>query len=385
MTATANGPRIPARAETVGSLLRPAKLRAAIDAFYEPGHSATLAEERDRDRSELTALEDEAIRAAVQRQIGCGLDVVSDGELRRWMFMNSFYDAVDGVRTGKTVAFRNDHGEDVRLNVHEIVGRLVPVDSPGAREAAFMVDVAGGYPFKVTFPAPSIFGHPLTTVVGPEAGGYASLEAFVAHAVAIERVLVADAIAAGARYIQFDFPLYPYLVDPTWIERFEAAGHDVGRVLDAAIATDLAVLEGIPAEVTTALHICRGNFRSSWMCEGSLEPVAERVFGLLPVDTFLVEWDDLGRDGGFEPIRFLRDGSVMVMGIVSSKIRELEDEEDLVRRMEQAASIVGGLERLAISPQCGFASVMIGNDTDEDIQWRKLEMVGRVADRLWGR
>ena len=383
MTATANGPRIPARAETVGSLLRPAKLRDAIDAFYEPGHSAALTEERDRDRTALTAMEDEAIRAAVRRQIDCGLDVVTDGELRRWMFMNSFYDAVDGVRTGKTVAFRNDRGEDVRLNVHEIVARLVPVDSPGAREAAFMADAAGGYPFKVTFPAPSIFGHPLTTVVGAEAGGYASLEEFVAHAIEIERGLVADAIAAGARYIQFDFPLYPYLVDPAWIDRFEAAGHDVGRVLDAAIAADLAVLEGIPDDVITGLHICRGNFRSSWMCEGSLEPVAERVFGQLPVDTFLVEWDDLGRDGGFEPIRFLRDGSVMVMGLVSSKVRELEDEEDLVRRMEQAATIVGGLERLAISPQCGFASVMVGNDTDEDIQWRKLELVGRVADRLW--
>jgi 5-methyltetrahydropteroyltriglutamate--homocysteine methyltransferase len=159
----------------------------------------------------------------------------------------------------------------------------------------------------------------------------------------------------------------------------------VGRVLDAAIATDLAVLEGIPAEVTTALHICRGNFRSSWMCEGSLDPVAERVFGQLPVDTFLVEWDDLGRDGGFEPIRFLRDGSVMVMGIVSSKIRELEDEDGLLQRMELAAVFVGGLDRLAISPQCGFASVMVGNDTDEDIQWRKLELIGRVADRLWRR
>jgi 5-methyltetrahydropteroyltriglutamate--homocysteine methyltransferase len=378
-------PRRPARAETVGSLLRPPALRAAIDAFYEPGHSAVLAEERVRDRSALTAIEDEAIRVAVRRQIDCGLDVVTDGEFRRWMFMNSFYDAVDGVRTGKPVAFRNDRGEDVRLNVHEIVGRLAPVDAPGAREAAFMLEAADGYPFKVTFPSPSLFGHPLTTVVGSEAGGYESLEAFVAHAIEIERGLVADAVAAGARSIQFDFPLYPYLVDPAWVGRFEAAGHDVARVLDDAIAADLAVLEGIPDDVTTALHICRGNFRSSWMCEGSLEPVADRVFGQLPYDTFLVEWDDLGRDGGFEPIRFLRDGSVMVMGIVSSKVRALEDEDDLVRRMEQAASIAGGLDRLAISPQCGFASVMVGNDIDEDVQWRKLELVGRVADRLWAR
>ena len=376
-------PRRPARAETVGSLLRPHALKAAMDAFYAPGHSAVLEEERAKDRGELRALEDEAIRSAVQRQIDCGLDVVTDGEFRRWMFMNSFYDAVDGVRTGKSVSFRNDRGEDVRLNIHEIVRRLTRIDSPGAREAAFMADASDGYPFKVTFPAPSIFGHPLTTVVGPDEGGYGSLEEFVAHAIEIERGLVADAIAAGARYVQFDFPLYPYLVDPVWIERFGSAGHSVARVLEAALAADAAVLEGIPDDVITALHICRGNYRSSWMCEGSLEPVAERVFDL-PYDTFLVEWDDLGRDGGFEPIRFLRGGATMVMGLVSSKRRELEEEDELGRRMEDAAAIVGGMDRLAISPQCGFASVMVGNELDEDTQWRKLALIGHVADRLWG-
>ena len=236
----------------------------------------------------------------------------------------------------------------------------------------------------MTFPAASIFTHPLTTVVGPGGEGYGSLEAFVDDAIEIERGLVADAIAAGARYIQFDFPLYPYLVDPAWTARFEDAGHRIDDVLEAAIAADAAVLKGIPDEVTVGLHICRGNYRSSWMCEGSLEPVAERVFGELPYDTFLVEWDDRRRDGGFEPIRFLRDGAVMVMGIVSTKTRELEDADDLIRRMEEAASFAGGIDRLAISAQCGFASVMVGNDIDEDAQWRKLELVGRVADRLWG-
>ena len=135
--------------------------------------------------------------------------------------------------------------------------------------------------------------------------------------------------------------------------------------------------------MTTALHICRGNYRSSWMCEGSLEPVAGRVFGELPYDAFLVEWDDQGRDGGFEPIRFLRDGSTMAIGLISTKTPELEDEDALLRSMDEAAAIVGGMDRLAISPQCGFASVMIGNETNEDAQWRKLELVGRVADRLW--
>jgi 5-methyltetrahydropteroyltriglutamate--homocysteine methyltransferase len=142
---------------------------------------------------------------------------------------------------------------------------------------------------------------------------------------------------------------------------------------------------GSPDEVTIALHICRGNYRSSWMCEGSLEPVAERVFGELPYDVFLVEWDDVVRDGGFEPIRFLRDGSVMAMGIVSTKTQRLESEDDLLRRMDEAAALVGGLDRLAISPQCGFASVMVGNEIDEAVQWRKLELVGRLAERIWRR
>jgi len=145
------------------------------------------------------------------------------------------------------------------------------------------------------------------------------------------------------------------------------------------------VLEGIPGHVTTALHICRGNYRSSWMCEGSLEPVAEAVFAGLPYDSFLVEWDDRGRDGGFEPARFLRRGSVMVMGLISSKVPDLESEDDLMRRMEEAAAVAGGTDRLAISPQCGFASVMVGHDTDTAAQWRKLELVGRVADRIWPR
>ena len=200
-----NPPRRPARAEVVGSLLRPPALRAAMDAFYEEGHSAVLAEERAKDRAELTRLEDQAIREAVRRQVDLGLDVVTDGEFRRWMFLNSFYDAVEGFRTDNVVRFRNARGEDVPLRVHEIVERLRTVDSPAAREATFMKGVADDYPFKVTFPAPSIFGHPFSYKPGVTSG-YGSLEEYVAHAVEIERGLVADAIEEGARYVQFDFP-----------------------------------------------------------------------------------------------------------------------------------------------------------------------------------
>jgi 5-methyltetrahydropteroyltriglutamate--homocysteine methyltransferase len=151
-----------------------------------------------------------------------------------------------------------------------------------------------------------------------------------------------------------------------------------------ALAADLAILQGIPDDVTTGLHICRGNYRSSWMCEGSLESVAERVLGELPYDVFLVEWDDLGRDGGFEPLRSLREGSIMVMGLISSKTPVLEREDDVLRRMHEAAAIAGGLDRLAISPQCGFASVSDGNELSADDQWRKLDVVARTADEVWG-
>jgi 5-methyltetrahydropteroyltriglutamate--homocysteine methyltransferase len=355
-----------------------------VEGFYAPGHSAVLEEERSQDRAALTELEDGAIRQAVERQIECGLDVVTDGEFRRWMFLNSFYDAVEGFRTDNVVTFRNDDGRQVVLAVHEIVDRLRPLDSPATREAAFMASITR-HPFKVTFPAASIFGHPSTFKRGLTDKGYVDLAEFVAHAIEIERALVADAIAAGAGYIQFDFPLYPYLVDPAWVARFREQGHDPAVLLEAALAADTAVLDGIPGHVTTALHICRGNYRSSWMCEGSLEPVAEAVFAGLPFDAFLVEWDDMGRDGGYDPLRFLRPGSVAVMGLISSKVRDLESEDDLIRHMDQAAVIVGGIDRLAISTQCGFASVMVGNDTDADSQWRKLELVGRIADRLWPR
>ncbi len=170
----------------MGSLLRPAALRRAVDDFYAEGHSAVLADERRKDRTALRALEDEAIRDAVRRQVDLGLDVVSDGEFRRWMFLNSFYDAVEGFRTDNVVTFRNAREEDVPLRVHEIVDRLRLVDSPAAREVAFVSAVADSHPFKVTFPAPSLFGHPFS--YKPDVtSGYGSLEEFVAHAIQIER------------------------------------------------------------------------------------------------------------------------------------------------------------------------------------------------------
>ena len=358
--------RSPARAEVVGSLLRPPELLAAVDAHSDSVH--------------LGAVADAAVERVVKRQADIGLDVVSDGEFRRWMFLNSFYDAVEGVSIDRSaVEFRNEHGEAVVLMVPSIEARLRRVDSPAAREAVFLAGITE-WPFKVTFPAASIFAHPF----GVSPGAYETHDEFVEHAIAIERELIADAVEAGCRYVQLDFPLYPYLVDPSWSARFEAAGHSAETLLAKALAADRAVLEGLPDDVTTGLHICRGNYRSRWICEGSLEPVAERVFGELPYDAFLVEWDDVGREGGYGPIRYAPAGRVVVMGLVSSKRRELESEGDVLRRLEEAARHLP-VEQLALSTQCGFASVMEGNEIDEETQWRKLELVARVADRVWPR
>lgn len=372
-------PRRPARAEIVGSLLRPPALRSAIDSVYEPGHHALLAEERAKDLSALHEAEDAAVRDAVRHQIDLGLDVVSDGEFRRWMFTNSFYDAVEGVTTDNEVEFTNARGEAVALTIHRVRERLRRVDSPAAREAAFMAGITP-HPFKVTLPAASLFTHPFG--VTPDA--YGSVGEFAEHAIEIERGLIDDVVAAGCSYVQLDFALYPYLVDERWMARFEDAGHTFDSLLDRAIAADRAAVRDLPAGVTRGIHVCRGNYRSSWLCAGGLDAVAERMFGELPYDVFLIEWDDVGRDGGYAPIRFVPPGKTVVMGIVSSKTRELESEDDLLRRMEEAARYLP-VEQLAISPQCGFASVMEGNEIDEATQWRKLELVCRVADRIWPR
>jgi 5-methyltetrahydropteroyltriglutamate--homocysteine methyltransferase len=346
-------------------LLRPPELQAAVETRSDP--------------AQLGALADAAIEQVVERQIELGLDIVTDGEFRRWMFLSSFYDAVRGIATDRSeVEFRNERGEAVVLTVPSIEARLERVDSPAAREAEFMAGVTN-HPFKIAFPAASIFVHPF----GVSPAAYESNHEFVADAIAIERGLIADAIEAGCRYVQLDFPLYPYLVDPSWSARFEAAGHPVSDLLDRAIAADTAIVEGVPEGVTKALHVCRGNYRSRWICEGSLEPVAEQVFEL-PYDAFLVEWDDVGRDGGYAPIRFVPRGRIAAMGLVSSKKPELESQDEILRRLEEASGYLPS-DQLAVSTQCGFASVIEGNEIDVDTQWRKLELVARVADRVWPR
>lgn len=377
-------PRSPVRAETVGSLLRPTRLRQAIAEVYDPGHTGILESERTKDLTRLHQIEDEAIAEAVQRQIDAGLDVVTDGEFRRYMFTNSFYDAVEGMEASPAaITFVDERGDRIQYAGPPMPrARLRKVDNPTVREVTYLRSLTR-FPFKLTFPAASWFTFPFWWRPGITDRAYASQEEMLNHILAIERELVAEAIEAGARYVQFDFPIYPFLLDEGWLRRLRARDVDPQALLVRALAADRAVLEGIPEGVTRALHLCRGNHRSHWLASGSIEPIAERFFRELPYDRFLLEWEDTDREGGYEPLRHVPSGPVVVMGVVSTKRVALEREGDLLRRMDEATRYLD-LEQFAISPQCGFASTLEGNLIGEDTQWRKLELVGRVADQLWG-
>lgn len=383
-TASSSTPRTPARADTVGSLLRPPRLRKLFEeVFADKDTQITNFVEGDRqDRlEELNALADEVIRDVVTRQIAAGLDVISDGEMRRALFENSLYEGIEGISPNpRKMDFTDADSDAVEPpSTPKISGKVRKVSSPGAREAAFLRSVTD-FPFKVTFPAASMLLFPETAL---EPGVYRDRDEMVADMLGIYREMVKDAVQAGAQYIQFDFPIYPLLIDRRSADALEELGEDLDSLLTKAIAADAAAAASVPDGITTAIHLCRGNYRSHWFLEGALDSIAERIFTELPYDRFLFEWEDTEREGGYEPIRHVPKGKVMVMGIVNTKVRDVESEDELMRRMDEAASHLD-YAQLAISPQCGFASVWEGNATDEDVQWRKLELVGRVADRIWG-
>jgi 5-methyltetrahydropteroyltriglutamate--homocysteine methyltransferase len=378
-------PRAVPRAEHIGSLLRPKSLKALVEQTYEPGHSALLAAERAKDLGELHATEDEAIREAVRRQLEIGLDVISDGEFRRFMFTGSFYDAVDGLTAGTgQVPFTNEEGElEFYTGLPVVEGELHRIDGPAAREAAFVKSLTD-HPFKVTFPAASIFWFPLAFVPGVTDRVYATQADMVERMIEIEREQVAEAIAAGATYVQFDWPVYPALGDAAAVEMFRANGVDPDWLLDRLIDADRRVLEGIPAGVRTALHLCRGNHKSKWIYNGPMDAYAERMFNELPYDAFLMEWEDTARQGDYSALRHVPDGPTVVMGVMSSKKPRVETVDELKRAVEEASRFVD-VERLALSPQCGFASTYVGNELTEEIQWRKLETLVAAADQIWPR
>jgi 5-methyltetrahydropteroyltriglutamate--homocysteine methyltransferase len=375
----------PPRADHVGSLLRPAELYAEIERVYAPQHTALLAEEREQDLSRLRELEDANIRSAVERQLDIGLEVVTDGEFRRFMFTGSFYDSVDGLQVGGDgVPFFDADGNELRYQGLPIVNsRLRKIDSPAVRETEFLRSITDAR-FKVTFPCGSFFELPFVYKNGVTENVYETHEELVGHMMSIQREQIDEAVAAGLKYVQLDYPLYPMLLDEQYLDIFAAMdGSTFDSLMDRCIAADRAIIEGLPDDVTRAIHLCRGNWKSRHMVSGSLEPVAERFFTELPYDAFFIEWEDISREGGYEALRQVPKGPIVYLGIVNTKVPEVESADSLVRKIESATQYID-VSQLAISPQCGFASTMHGNELDEDAQWRKLEEMVKAAETVWG-
>jgi 5-methyltetrahydropteroyltriglutamate--homocysteine methyltransferase len=371
------------RAEQVGSLKRSPQLIAANQALYAPGHVALEAAERGRDLEGLYAVAETDIRRVVEKQIEVGLDVISDGEFRRYMFLNSLFDGITGFSSEVAKAkFKAADGSVIEWNMQYVTGKLQQIDSPAAREASFMAGLTDRL-YKLTFPAGSFLALPGNYKKEINGHAYASHRELIEDVVKIEKRMLADAVAAGCRYVQLDFPIYPFLCDPDWRARFERNGFSLDETLELALWADREVIADLPKHVRTGIHVCRGNNQSRHVAEGALDPVAEAMFSL-PYDAFLIEWEDKDRMGDYSALRHVPAGdSVVVLGLVSSKKASVETEDQLLRELDDAARILPP-ERLALSPQCGFASTLTGNLVSEDDQWRKLELVARVARRYWG-
>lgn len=360
------------RAEQVGSLLRPPELLRARSAFASGGIPI----------EELRLKEDQSIRAALEKQRSIGLDVLSDGEMRRGSWLTDMADAVEGFVSQKVMLEWKGPGGGAEGTTAQSAGaKLRKARKLTAHELPLLLDSAHG-DFKITLPAPSNF------VLASYKPGvtdkfYATHAELLRDLVDIVRDEVRWLVSEDVRYIQLDAPYYSHYLDPRQREQMRAAGFDPDAEFERGIAGDNAALREVPrGKVTTALHICRGNSRSRWYTEGGYDAIAEKLFHLLDVDAFLLEYDS-ERSGGFEPLRLAPRSKAVVLGLITTKEPRLESQDDLRRRIDEAARYFP-LENLALSPQCGFASVAAGNLLSMDDQWRKLELVVETARKVWG-
>lgn len=356
----------------MGSFLRPPELLKCRAAFAEG--RCTL--------QELQAEEDRAILPALEQQKRVGMEVYTDGELRRGSWLTDMADAVEGFVPDRMMLEWKGPGGGVEGSTAHVAGaKLCKARNLTGYELPFLKKHSPG-PFKITLPAPSNFML-VSYKLGITDNFYPTHAELLADLVEIVRDEIQWLIAQGVNYIQLDAPYYSHYVDPRQREHMRQAGHDPDREFEKAIAGDNASLgKARPDGLTLALHVCRGNSRSRWYTEGGYDAIAEKLFGLLDVDTFLLEYDS-ARAGGFEPLRLVPRGKNVVLGLITTKEPRLESEDELMRRIDEAASYVP-LENLALSTQCGFASVSAGNLLSMDEQWRKLELVVDVARKVWG-
>jgi len=367
-------------AEHVGSLLRPPGL---LEARW--GHArGSVTGER------LRELEDAAVLSAIDLQRRAGIEVFTDGEMRRGTWMAGLLEALDGVVAVPSgtarVAWHRDRGgapslEDTDFDMVVASGKLSQRAWLTSAEASFLAEHAHGQ-YKITM---------ISAAMGPmiwrpdlSAAAYRTPADMLRDLVSLKAGEIEGLVDQGVNWIQLDSLSYVQVIDEAFRSQ-TAQGVDPAILLDAAVTIDNQLISAARArnpEVVVGLHVCRGNNRSAWMAEGSYEPVAERLFSEVDADRFLLEYDT-ARAGGFEPLRFVPRGKTVVLGLVSSKVGDLESPDDLRRRIDEASAYVP-LEDLALSPQCGFASTAPGNMLTVDEEQRKLELVADTARRVWG-
>jgi 5-methyltetrahydropteroyltriglutamate--homocysteine methyltransferase len=368
---------IEARAEHVGSLLRPPALIAAREARAAGGLGD----------AEFKAIEDEAVREVVALQELAGCPVVTDGELRRESFQSELVAATDGFEGVSLDAWLwgEWHSEQLGDKTVERPAELAVVRplqrrrGLAAEEFSFLRAITGRLA-KVTLPSPGLFAN----LWSPERSrqAYPSFDDFMADVVDVLRREVQELRRLGCRYVQLDAPHYPLLIEPTWRAFYEARGWSVERWLSYGIELDNAVIDAAPG-VTFGFHLCRGNQDSRWLVAGGYDEIAAPIFRGVRADRLLLEYDD-ERSGGFAPLRLVPDDKLVVLGLVTTKSPRRETEAGLEARIREAAELVG-LERLALGTQCGFSTSIVGNAVTLDDERRKLEVIVRTAARVWGR
>jgi 5-methyltetrahydropteroyltriglutamate--homocysteine methyltransferase len=366
--------RIPFRADHVGSLLRPQRLHEA----------RAKAARGEITREALHEVEDSCILDAIRLQESIGLQAITDGEFRRTIWHTDFLTGFDGIvatRANYSISFRGEHGEVTGTGSMMVVKEKVRRSHPIQVADYAFVKAHTSRTAKTCIPGPTYLhmrgGRNIVDKLA-----YPEMDQFWADVVDAYHQELAGMADAGCKYLQIDDVSFASMCDAGVQEAIRRDGEEPARLpaMYTKIIND--IVAGRPKGMSITMHTCRGNFRSMWMAEGGYDAVAEAMFGGLQVDGLFLEFDS-ARAGGFAPLRFTRPGMRVVLGLVSSKIAALESKDDLKRRIEEAAKYVK-LENLCLSPQCGFASDAAGNELTEDDQRRKLELVVRTAEEVWG-
>jgi 5-methyltetrahydropteroyltriglutamate--homocysteine methyltransferase len=359
------------RAEHIGSLLRPKKLTEAYRAFRSGAMAAF----------EFDPLRDQAIRDAVTLQESLGFQAVTDGEFRRASYWSHLIGPVEGLTVRPSLFdFRDAKGEKQAFIAPHVAGRLARGRGISTDEYAALAKLTKRTA-KITLPSPST----LHFWRGREAinpAAYRDLNSFFADLAAVYRAELAELGKLGCTYVQLDEVPLTMLCDPQVVAALRQRGEDPDLLTGFYVGALNDAVRDRPKTMTVGIHMCRGNFRGKWLAEGGYEPIAERVLGGLNVDHFLLEFDS-PRAGDFKPLRFLPKDKGVVLGLVCSKTPTLEKIDDLRKRLDEAAKLVP-LERLAVSPQCGFASAVTGNPVTADDQKKKLGLVAELAKKVWG-